>query len=209
MGSGKVGVIMSKNCVCDGSNENCCWCGGTGFLEDGRPIPSGLWEPEGRKDIPDPCNAADAEAHEPHQIDEKTWTEISEQRGRLRGWSAHDDQDTDSTRINNTDNRETYAEEVNLTGTDYADEVVANSELRWHKLTHRRFVLQISEREDVRIAKNRLGLWDVKGMVHGVSFGEKNKSRLHDAFVYADRMVRFLGKEEKLSRLRRPAAEVQ
>lgn len=96
-----------------------------------------------------------------------------------------------------------------MTGTDYADEVVANSELRWHKLTHRRFVLQISEREDVRIAKNRLGLWDVKGMVHGVSFGEKNKSRLHDAFVYADRMVRFLGKEEKLSRLRRPAAEVQ
>jgi superfamily II DNA or RNA helicase len=95
--------------------------------------------------------------------------------------------------LEDLDNLQTYAEQVNLLEVKYAPEVEANSKYQWHKDSDGNYVLLLPKAESITIRGDLLGQYRVSGTVNGAQFDEAERT-LEAAFGTADNMLRYLGR---------------
>lgn len=101
----------------------------------------------------------------------------------------------DLSQIEDLDEIKSKCERVDLTQVKWEPEVVANSKFQWKKLSNDDYIIHLKNNETVRITRDLLDKWGVKGSVNSTGFHLEGINTLDNAFNQADNFIQSYGKD--------------
>jgi superfamily II DNA or RNA helicase len=85
-------------------------------------------------------------------------------------------------------------EQVDLFKDKTPVEVEQNTKLKWNKVSDTEYRIQLPMGESVRVFKDVLDKWEIKGVVCGTGFKQQGLNNLPEAFRVADNFLQMFGK---------------